>query len=163
MDSLCPLDRLWSSLCLLDEAFSLLVPFVNHDKKGEKLWFLFTRFYMLGEEIHALVRGSCVSSHLVRGSAYLLLLIPWVLWPLLTYIILIFFICDVCLLHLPLYVLFLFYLCTHVSCSCMQSIYFCLTQRCLDTWWVLFKVFQKYRLSKFTYHKLSSCKVFQIG
>ena len=28
-------------------------------------------------------------------------------------------------------------------------------------WWVLFKVFQKYRLSKSTYHKLSSCKVFQ--
>ena len=28
-------------------------------------------------------------------------------------------------------------------------------------WWVLFKVFQKYRLSKFTCHKLSSCKVFQ--
>ena len=28
-------------------------------------------------------------------------------------------------------------------------------------WWVLFKVFQKYRLSKSTCHKLSSCKVFQ--
>ena len=28
-------------------------------------------------------------------------------------------------------------------------------------WWVLFKVFQKYRLSKSSYHKLSSCKVFQ--
>ena len=28
-------------------------------------------------------------------------------------------------------------------------------------WWVLFKVFQKYRLSKFTCYKLSSCKVFQ--
>ena len=28
-------------------------------------------------------------------------------------------------------------------------------------WWVLFKVFQKYRLSMFTCHKLSSCKVFQ--
>ena len=28
-------------------------------------------------------------------------------------------------------------------------------------WWVLFKVFQKYRLSKSTYHKLSSCKIFQ--
>ena len=29
------------------------------------------------------------------------------------------------------------------------------------SWWVLFKVFQKYRLSKSTCHKLSSCKVFQ--
>ena len=28
-------------------------------------------------------------------------------------------------------------------------------------WWVLFKVFQKYMLSKSTCHKLSSCKVFQ--
>ena len=28
-------------------------------------------------------------------------------------------------------------------------------------WWVLFKVFQKYRLLKSTWHKLSSCKVFQ--
>ena len=27
-------------------------------------------------------------------------------------------------------------------------------------WWVLFKVFQKYRLSKSTCHKLSSCKIF---
>ena len=29
------------------------------------------------------------------------------------------------------------------------------------SWWVLFKVFQKYRLSKSTCHKLFSCKVFQ--
>ena len=29
------------------------------------------------------------------------------------------------------------------------------------SWWVLFKVFQKYRLSKSSCHKLSSCKVFQ--
>ena len=28
-------------------------------------------------------------------------------------------------------------------------------------WWVLFKVFQKYRLSKSICHKLSSCKIFQ--
>ena len=28
-------------------------------------------------------------------------------------------------------------------------------------WWVSFKVFQKYRLSKSTCHKFSSCKVFQ--
>ena len=28
-------------------------------------------------------------------------------------------------------------------------------------WWVLFKLFQKYRLLKSTCHKLSSCKVFQ--
>ena len=28
-------------------------------------------------------------------------------------------------------------------------------------WWVFFKVFQKYKLSKSTFHKLSSCKVSQ--
>ena len=28
-------------------------------------------------------------------------------------------------------------------------------------WWILFKVFQKYKLSKSTCHKLSSCKIFQ--
>ena len=28
-------------------------------------------------------------------------------------------------------------------------------------WWVLFKVFQKYKLSNSTCHKLSSCKIFQ--
>ena len=28
-------------------------------------------------------------------------------------------------------------------------------------WWVLFKAFQKYRLLKYSCHKLSSCKVFQ--
>ena len=29
------------------------------------------------------------------------------------------------------------------------------------SWWVLFKLFQKYRLSKSSCHELSSCKVFQ--
>ena len=41
----------------------------------------------------------------------------------LTYIVLIFFLyVDVCFFHLPLHVLFLFYLYMHVSNSCMQSI-----------------------------------------
>ena len=39
-----------------------------------------------------------------------------------TYIVLIFD--DVCLLHLPLHVLFLFYLYAHASYTCMQSIIF---------------------------------------
>ena len=40
-----------------------------------------------------------------------------------TYILLIFFIyVDVCFFHLPLHVLFLFSLYTHVSYTCMQSI-----------------------------------------
>ena len=40
-----------------------------------------------------------------------------------TFIVLIFFIyVDVCFFHLLLHVLFLFFLCTHVSYICMQSI-----------------------------------------
>ena len=40
-----------------------------------------------------------------------------------TYIVLIFFIyVGVCFFHLPLHVLFLLSLCTHVSYTCMQSI-----------------------------------------
>ena len=71
--------------------------------------------------------------HLVRGSAYFPVLVHrscdhvYIHCAYLWYIY-----NDVCLLHLPLHVLFLFYLYTHVSCSCMQSIYFCFTQRCLD-------------------------------
>ena len=49
--------------------------------------------------------------HLVRGSAYFVTMFA--------YIVLIFD--DVCLFHLSLHVLFLFYLYTHVS-TCMQSI-----------------------------------------
>ena len=40
-----------------------------------------------------------------------------------TYIVLIFFMyVDICFFHLPLHVLFLFSLYTHVSYTCMQSI-----------------------------------------
>ena len=52
-----------------------------------------------------------------------------------TYIVLIFDIYiydDVCLLHLPLHVLFLFYLHTHVSYILYAIYYFYFTQRCLD-------------------------------
>ena len=65
---------------------------------------------------------------------------------------------DVCLLHLPLHVLFLFSLYTHVSLFICNLLFLSHTKM---SWWVLFKVFQKYRLSKSTCHKLFSCKVFQ--
>ena len=61
--------------------------------------------------------------------------------------------------HLPLHVLFLFYLYTYVSYIVHAIYYFCFTLRCLDEFCL--KVFQKYRLSKSSCHKLSSCKVFQ--
>ena len=57
----------------------------------------------------------------------------WVLWPLLTYIVLIFFIyVDVCFFHLSLHVLFLFSLYAHASYYLYAIYYFCFTQRCLD-------------------------------
>ena len=65
---------------------------------------------------------------------------------------------DVCLLHLPLHVLFLLSLYTHVSLFVCNLLFLSHTKM---PWWVLFKVFQKYKLSKSTCHKLSSCKVFQ--
>ena len=47
-----------------------------------------------------------------------------------TYIVFIFD--DVCLLHLSLHVLFLFFLYTHISYFLYAIFYFCFTQRCLD-------------------------------
>ena len=55
-----------------------------------------------------------------------------------TYIDLIFdiyiyiYIYDVCLLHLPLHVLFLFYLYAYVSYILYVIYYFCFTQKCVD-------------------------------
>ena len=83
----------------------------------------------------------------------------WVLWPLLTYIVLILFICWCMFLSpilacdvsfLSLYTWILLFVCNLLFLFHTKM-----------PWWVLFKVFQKYRLSKSTCHKLSSCKVFQ--
>ena len=86
--------------------------------------------------------------------------------------------------HLSLYMLFLFFLYAHayilrlllhsftnlfMCCFfslfmhmlliyCMQFLFLFHTKM---PWWVLFKVFQKYRTSKSSCHKLSFCKVFQ--
>ena len=48
--------------------------------------------------------------------------------------------------HLSLHVLYLFFLSAHASYLLYAIFYFCFTLRML--WWVLFKVFQKYKLSK---------------
>ena len=71
--------------------------------------------------------------HLLRGSAYLFLLVHrscdyvyihcaylWYIYD------------DVCLLHLTLHVLFLFFFYTHVSYLMYAILYFCFTLRCLD-------------------------------
>ena len=51
---------------------------------------------------------------------------------------------------LSLYTCFLFFVCNLIFLFHTKM-----------PWWVLFKLFQKYRLSKSTCHKLSSCKFFQ--
>ena len=108
--------------------------------------------------------------HLVRGSVYLLVILGASfsflytdLVTIFTYIMLIFDIYiydddDVCLLHLPLHVLFLFSLYTHVS-LCMQSFNFCFTLRCLNEFCL--KCFRKIGCQSLSCHELSSCKVFQ--
>ena len=70
--------------------------------------------------------------HLVRGSAYLLLLVHgscdhyWhTLYLFSLYV-------DICFFHLPLHVLFLFFLYTHASYYLYAIYYFYFTQRCLD-------------------------------
>ena len=63
------------------------------------------------------------------------------------------------LIHLPFHVLFLFSLYTHASYYFVCNLLFLFHTKM--PWWVLFKVFQKYKLSKSTCHKLSFCKVFQ--
>ena len=100
--------------------------------------------------------------HLVMGSAYLLFLVHrscdhvYIQWSYLWHIY----------IYMMMYVFFTYlYMCCFFSISihmflitCMQSIISVHTKM---PWCVLFKVFQKYRLSKSTCHKLSSCKVFQ--
>ena len=98
--------------------------------------------------------------HLVRGSAYLVLLVHrtcdyvYIHCSYLWYI----YDDDICFLHLPLHVLFLFYLYTRVSINVCNLLFLFHTKM---PWWVLFKVFQKYRLSKSSCHELFSCKIFQ--
>ena len=58
MDSLCPIDHLYVFWVKL---YSFLYPLLIMTKRRRKCGF-FLSFYMLGGEIHALVRGSCVSS-----------------------------------------------------------------------------------------------------
>ena len=53
-----------------------------------------------------------------------------------TCIVLIFFIYYVCFFHLPLHVLFLFFLYAHISYLMYAILYFCFTLRCLDEFWL---------------------------
>ena len=88
------------------------------------------------------------------------ILVHWVLWPLdihCTYIWFIYILMHIispispCVVSfLSLYTFFLFDVCNLIFLFHTKM-----------HWWVLFKVFQKNRLSKSTCHKLPSCKNFQ--
>ena len=127
----------------------------------ETLWLFFFKI------LHIRGRNTCLCKgemcFILLGGVLTSFFLYTGLVTLFTYIVLIFeiyiYICgDVCLLHLPLHMLFLFSLYTHVSLIVCNLLFLFHTKM---PWWVLFKVFQKYKLSKSTYHKLSSCKVFQ--
>ena len=100
--------------------------------------------------------------HLVRGSVYLLVLVHWscdhfyihyaYLWYIYIYD-------DVCLLDLPLHVLFLFYLYIHVSYFMYAIFYFCFILRCRDEFCL--KCFKNIGCQSLPCHELSSFKIFQ--
>ena len=101
-----------------------------------RIWFF---FFSISDTLH-LVYWSC--DHFDIHCTYICFIYYWGMF-----------------FHLSFHVLSLFYLYTHVSYIMYAIFYFCFTLRCLDEFCL--KVFQKYRLSKSTCHKLFSCKVFQ--
>ena len=115
---------------------------------------------MLGGEctLRDVVRSWCIffffSFYLRYITSFILVL--WSFWHTL-YLYSLYI--DVCMFFTYPYMCCFFSFFIHmILISCMQSIILFHTKM---TWWVLFNVFQKYRLSKSTCHKLSSCKVFQ--
>ena len=131
-------------------------------------WCIFFSFLFISDTLY-LVYGSC--DHFDIHCTYILYTFffsflsiseHYILYiglvTILTYIVLIFFIywcmfspTFTCVVSfLSLYTCFLYFVCNLLFMFHTKM-----------PWWVLFKVFQKYRLSKFSCHKLSSCKVFQ--
>ena len=109
------------------------------------MWFLLKILHVRGKNT-CLCKGELCFIFL-GGASFSLFFLYTGLVTIFTYIVLIFdiYIYDVCLLHLSLHVLFLFYLYTHVFFIVCNFLFLFHTKK---PWWVLFKVFQKYRLSK---------------
>ena len=100
------------------------------------MWFLFKILHVRGRNT-CLCKGEMC--FILLGGVFTPFFLYTGLMTMFIYIVLIFDIYiyiydddDVCLLHLPLHVLFLFFLYTHVSYLMYAILYFCFTLRCLD-------------------------------
>ena len=124
------------------------------------LWFL---FFMI---LHVRGRNTCLS----KGEMCFILLEAMLtsfflytgLVTMFTYIVIIFdiYIYIWCMFFFTYYYMWCFFsFFIHIVLILVYNLLFLFHTKI--PWWVLFKVFQKYRLSKSTCHKLSSCKVFQ--
>ena len=125
----------------------------------ETLWF----FFLFSKILHVRGRNTCLYKGemcfiLLRGVLTSLFLYTGLV-TMFTYIVHIF---DI---YMMMYVFFTYpYMCCFFSIFIHMFLLVCNLLFLFHTkmpWWVLFKVFQKYRLLKSSYHKLSSCKVFQ--
>ena len=156
------LDYLYVSRVKLS---SFLYPLSIMTKKGgeivENMWFLF-------KILHVRDRNTC---HCKEEMCFILLegvLTSFFLYTglvtMFTYIVLIF---DI---YIYIYIKYMSSSPISTCVVSLLSLYTCFLYNVYNLlflfhtkmpWWVLFKVFQKYRLSKSTCHKLSSCKFFQ--
>ena len=124
----------------------------------ENMWFLFKILHVRGRNT-CLCKGEMC--FILLGGVLSSIFLYTGLVTMFVYIVLIFDIYiydDVCLLHLPLHVLFLFSLYTHVSLL-YAVFYLCFTLRCLDEF--CFKCFKNTGCQSLPCHELSSCKFFQ--
>ena len=140
----------WSSLVIflfLGWSFIASCTIFQSWQKGEKMWVLFKILHVRRRntclckgELCFILLGEVFTSFVVLGASFRFLYTGLV--TIFTYIVLIsnIYICvcvcdDVCLFHLPLHVLFLFSLYTHV-CICTQSLFlfhtWCLDEFCLS-------------------------------
>ena len=147
----------WSSLYFSGEALYLFIPFVNR--------FLFKILCVRGGGREGGGGNTCLCKRemcfTLLGGVLTSIFLYTSLVTMFTYSALIF---DI---YMMIYVFFTYpYLCSFFSFFIHM---FLITYVCNLLFlfhikmprWVLFKVLQKYRLSKSTFHKLSSCKVFQ--
>ena len=144
--------------------YSFLYPLSIKTKKGRKCGF-FLRFYMLEGEMHAFVRGSCVSScygeclpPYCLGTSFNFLYTSLV--TMFTYIMLIF---DIyiwwCMSSSPTSTCIISFLSLYTCFLLYAIFYFCFTLRCLDEFCL--KFFRKTSCQNLSCYELSSCKVFQ--